>query len=90
MKGPFEEISAKEVEEAVSIRMKSGKAAGPTEVTSDLFRGSRKGRRKRAFTINKVLDGEAVPEDWRCNTTMPIYKGTTQQIQSSAAIRTFI
>ena len=54
--------------------MKSGKAAGPTGVTSDLLKRSGiTGELTRVF--RSIFDKGEIPEDWKNSMTVPIYKG---------------
>lgn len=40
------------------------------------FQPFKKGKEGELTNIkNKKLEGEGLPEDWRCSTTIPIYKG---------------
>ncbi len=71
------EGSIKEVSEEVmrALRgMKSGRAPGPTGVTSDLLRRAGiTGELTRIF--RSIVDEGESPEDWKNSITVPIYKG---------------
>ncbi len=72
MEGPIEEIS-EEVKRALR-GMKSGRAPGPTGVTSDLVkRAGVTGELMRVFRI--IVDEGEISEDLNNSITVPIYKG---------------
>ena len=57
-------------------KMKLGKAAGPSEVNTDMIMASGK------FSVGvlkqlcqRVLDGKSMPEEWKTSVVVPIFKG---------------
>ena len=72
--GPEKCISSEEVEKALK-QMSKAKAAGPTGVVSEMFRAlGREGIQWLTKLLNRLLEEETIPEDWRKSTTIPIYK----------------
>ena len=55
--------------------MKSEKAAGPSEVTADLFTAlGGEGRELLWDLIREVWKEEQIPDEWRQSVILPIYK----------------
>ena len=73
--GPIEEVSVQEVSLALRC-MKSGKAAGPSEVTSEMFviAGDQGSEMLCAVFSNILLSGTS-PEKWAESITVPLFKG---------------
>jgi len=75
VEGPLKEITEEDVKAALE-GVKKGKAAGLTGVTIDLLQAAAMvGLRELTNIMNDKMYGEKIPEDWKSNTTIPIYKG---------------
>ena len=73
--GPVEEVSAQEVSLAVR-GMKSGKAAGPSEVTSEMFViAGEQGTEMLCSVFNNILKNDSSPGKWAESITVPLFKG---------------
>ena len=73
--GPEMSISEEEVEEALK-QMKKAKAAGPSEVSSEMFLAlGQEGIEWLTKFLNRLWTDEVIPEDWKQSTMLPIYKG---------------
>ena len=56
--------------------MKLGKAAGPSELNMDMIIASGKfGVGVMKKLCQRVLDGIGMPEEWKTNNVVPIFKG---------------
>ena len=56
--------------------MKSGKATGPSEVDSEMIIASGDtGIKMMVELFQRVLDGRGMPEEWKTNVVVPIFKG---------------
>ena len=67
-------VSREEVKNKLR-RMKKGKAAGPDELPVKVWKCMEKmGIRFLTRLFNKLLMGEQMPEEWRRNVLIPIYK----------------
>ncbi len=55
--------------------MKSGRAPGPTGVTSDLLKTAAGGTGELTRVFRSIVDEGEIPEDWKNIITVPIYKG---------------
>ncbi|XP_014666073.1 PREDICTED: uncharacterized protein LOC106808038 [Priapulus caudatus] len=75
VEGPLEDVTEHALEVALR-EMSSGKAAGPTGVTSDLVKAAgREGIRELGSIVKELIGGNGIPEDWKNSSTIPIYKG---------------
>ncbi len=73
--GPAENITEKEVEEAIKA-MKSRKVGGPTGVVGDMLKAAGSWGVKRMTEIcNLVVKEGCIPVDWELSTLVPLYKG---------------
>ena len=75
IEGLAEGITDEEVVEAMN-KMKLGKAAGPSEVNMDMIIASGKfgvGAIKKL--CQRVLDGKAMPKEWKTSVDVSIFKG---------------
>lgn len=72
--GPVQHISREEVE--VQLRkMKRNKAVGPDEIPTEFWRKSGDlGCKFLQMLFNKVMSGDAMPEDFRSSFLLPFYK----------------
>ena len=78
--GPLLDVSLEEVKGALKV-MKSGRGAGPSGVTSDLFKMAGETALQELVKIfNGILDGNA-PEEWKRSITVPLYKGKGDPLQ---------
>ena len=65
-------------------RMKTGKAPGPTRITSDLLKaGGETSLKELTSIMNKLLQGEEILKDWKSSSTVPIYKGKGDSMDCS-------
>ena len=74
VEGPIEMVTRGEIVKAMG-KVKSGKAAGPSEVSLEMITSS------GVVEINvmmelcqQVLDGRGMPEDWKMSVVIPIFK----------------
>ena len=75
MEGPVERVTSKEITEAMQ-KMKSGKAAGLSEVSVEMIRASGDvGIKVMMDLCQRVLDGKGMPEDWKTSVIISISKG---------------
>ena len=75
VEGPVEGITDVEVMEAIN-KMKLGKVARPSEVNMDMIIASGKfGVGVIMKLCQRVLDGKGMPEEWKTNVVVPIFKG---------------
>ena len=75
VKGPIEKVAREEVVQAM-VKMKSGKAAGPSEVSVEMIAASDEiGIDVMMKLCQQVMDGRGMPEEWRTSVVVPIYKG---------------
>jgi len=73
--GPGEKVTIEIVLEALRF-MKSGKAAGPSGVTSDLLKVCGIESAKRLANVaNDLLQGNSMPESWKRSNLIPFCKG---------------
>ena len=73
--GPVEDISMEEV--VLALRsMKSGKASGPSEVTSDMFKlAGELGHNMLLSVFRNVWHNNTAPVRWSESITIPLFKG---------------
>ena len=75
VEGPVEKVSRKEVREAIR-KMKQGKAAGFSEVTTKMIvAGGRIAEELMLQLCQPVLDGKGIPDEWKTSIVVPIFKG---------------
>ena len=74
VEGPVEEVSRKEVREAIR-KMKQGKAARLSEVITEMIgAGGRITEEVMLQLCQQVLDGKGIPDEWKTSTVVPIFK----------------
>ena len=73
VEGPCEEVKEKEVWEAVKM-MKRGKAAGPSEVCTEMLT-TETCVRELTKIANGLLAGDRMPASWKLSTVIPVFKG---------------
>lgn len=67
-------VSEEEVEQALK-KMKSGKAVGPDQISTDMFKVLGKpGLRWITRIMRAVWQEQCIPEDWRTSVLVPIFK----------------
>ena len=75
VEGPVERVSHAEIINAIKT-MKTGKAAGPSEVNFEMIAASGEvGEKVMRELCQRVLDGKGMPDDWKTSMVVPIYKG---------------
>ena len=75
VEGPAEKVSRKEVREAIR-KMKQGKAAGLSEVTTEMIvAGGRIAEEVMLQLCQRVLVGNGIPNEWKTSVVVPIFKG---------------
>ena len=75
VEGPVEKVSRKEVREAIR-KMKQGKAAGLSEVTTEMIvAGGRIAEEVMLQLCQRVLDEKGIPNEWKTSVVVPIFKG---------------
>ena len=85
--GPELEITLEEVKRLL-YQMKKGKAAGPSEVTTKMFRALEQlGISWLSDWLNRLWREENIPEDWKKSTTIPIYNGNILECGSYRGIK---
>ena len=73
--GPVAKLSHKEVKEAIR-KMKQGKAAGLSEVTTEMIvAGGRIAEKVMLRLCKRVLDGKEIPNEWKTSVVVPTFKG---------------
>ena len=73
--GPIEVVKESEVSLALKC-MKSGKASGPSEVISEMFKiAGDPGTSMLCSVFNNILRNDTSPEKWAQSITIPLYKG---------------
>ena len=73
--GPIFHVTLEEVELALKS-MKPGKAAGPTECTSDMFKyAGRTGLEQMTKAFAQIFETAKIPEEWAESITIPLFKG---------------
>ena len=72
--GPVEKVSRKEMREAIR-KMKQGKAAGLSEVTTEMIvAGGRIAEEVMLQLCQRVLDGKGIPNEWKTSIVVPIFQ----------------
>ncbi len=71
--GPWEEVTVEEVRAAWK-KMKNGRAAGPSEVYTEML-GERKCLKVIGEVVNELLAGGKLPESWKNSLVVPLFKG---------------
>ena len=72
---PVEKVSCEEVREAI-WNMKRGKAAGLSEVTTEMIvAGGRIAEEVMLQLCQRVLDGKGISDEWKTSVVVPIFKG---------------
>ena len=75
VEGPVERVSREEVVKAME-EMKTGKAAGPSEVGIEMIAASGEtGISVIMQLCQDVLDGRGMPDEWSLSVLVPIFKG---------------
>ena len=75
VEGPVEKVARNEIVEAIQST-KSGKATGPTEVSVEMIVASGEiGVKVMMELCQHVLDGREMPDEWKTNVIVPIFKG---------------
>ena len=75
VEGPVEKVAHNEIVEAMQ-RMKSGKAAGPSEVSVEMIVASGEiGVKVMMELCQGVLDDRRMPDEWKTSVMVPIFKG---------------
>ena len=75
VEGPVERVSREEVVKAMG-EMKTGKAAGPSEVNVEMILASGEiGINVMMQLCQRVLDGNGMPDEWALSVVVPIFKG---------------
>ena len=72
--GPLETITKTEVSLALKC-MKSGKASGPSEVISEMFKIADQVSAMLCLVFNNILRNIINPDKWAESITIPLYKG---------------
>ena len=69
-----EKVARNEIVEAMQ-KMKSGKATGPSEVSVEMIVASSEiGVNVMMELCQRVLDGRALPDEWKTSAAVPIFK----------------
>ena len=77
---PVEKVTRNEIVEAMQ-RMISGKTTEPSEVSVETIVASGKIRVKVMMELcHHVLDGRGMPDEWKTNVIVPIFKGKSDVI----------
>jgi hypothetical protein len=72
--GPIDRVTMKEVMTAIKA-MKLGKATGVSEVAAEHIAASGMvGIEVITKIANRELDGEGIPDEWKCSVLVPLYK----------------
>ena len=84
IEGPIKEVDKNEVRQAIEA-MKTGKAAGPTGLTTEMMKA---GGESSMIEFTKVLADvwkkEKIPEEWKRSHTVTIYKGKGDPLQCNS------
>ena len=75
VEGPVEEVTRVEMMSAIKA-MKFGKAAGPSEVNTEMIVASGQvGLNVMMELCQRLLDGRGIPNEWKTSIVVPIFKG---------------
>ena len=75
VEGPIPQVTSEEVRQAL-MQMKLEKAAGPSGVTSDMFRHAGDlGISVLTSVFRRAMDEERTPTEWANSLTVPLFKG---------------
>ena len=75
VEGPVDQVNRDEVMNAIKS-LKAGKSSGPTEVCAEMIVASgTKGVDVMLELAQSVIDGNGIPDDWKCSVMVPIFKG---------------
>ena len=75
VEGPVEKVACSKIVEAMQ-KMKSGMATGPSEVSVEMIVASGEiGVKVMMELCQRVLDGRGMPDEWKTNVIIPIFKG---------------
>ena len=75
VEGPIPQVTPEEVRQAL-MQMKLEKAAGPSGVTSDMFRHAGDlGISLLTSVFRRMMDEEQTPTEWANSLTVPLFKG---------------
>ena len=75
VEGPIEKVTHEEIVTAMR-EMKTGKAVGPSEVSTEMIAASGEvGIRVMIELCQRLLDGKGMPEEWKTSVVMPIFEG---------------
>ena len=72
--GPLERVTKAEVSLALK-HMKSGKASGPSEVISEMFKIADQGSATLCSVFNNIMRNDITPDKWAESITIPLNKG---------------
>ena len=71
VEGPIKSVTCKEMAIAIKV-MKPTKTAGPPEVCAEMVSAS--GEVGVSVTVERVLDGKEMPDEWQTSVLVPIFK----------------
>ena len=75
LEGPVEKVAHNEIVEAM-LKMKSGKATGPSEVSAKMIVASGKIWVEVMMELcQHVLNGRGMPDEWKASVIVPIFTG---------------
>ena len=75
VEGPVEKVALNEIVKAMQ-KMKSGTATGPSEVNVEMIVANGKiGVKVMMKLCQRALDGRGMPDEWKTNVIVPIFKG---------------
>ena len=75
VEGPVEKVTRNEIVKAMQ-KMKPVKASGPSQVSVEMIVASSEiGFKVMIELCQRVLDGREMPEEWKTDVIVPIFKG---------------
>ena len=84
IEGPIKEVDKNEVRQAVGA-MKTGKAAGPTGLTTEMMKAAgESGVIEFTKVLADVWKKETIPDEWKRSLTVTIYKGKGDPLQCNS------